>query len=100
MTVKYCPADSMIGDHFTKPLQGDLFKKFRSVIMNIDLCLPDCHLSWEQIDEFTPPNPQECVGEHKSLSEVEAQTKGLMTVEQPVEVTCVSIQGVLQLVVY
>ncbi len=45
-------------------------------------------------------NDNDSVGEHKSLSEVEAQTKGLMTVEQPVEVTFVSIKGVTQLAVY
>jgi Reverse transcriptase (RNA-dependent DNA polymerase)/Zinc knuckle len=38
MTVEYCPTDDMIGDYFTKPLQGRLFYKFRGKIMN---CEPD-----------------------------------------------------------
>jgi hypothetical protein len=33
--VEHCPATEMIGDFFTKPLQGALFVKFRSIIMNI-----------------------------------------------------------------
>ena len=33
--VKYCPTGNMVGDYFTKPLQGSLFKKFRDQIMNI-----------------------------------------------------------------
>ena len=33
--VEHCPATEMIGDFFTKPLQGSLFIKFRNIIMNI-----------------------------------------------------------------
>ena len=35
ITVEYCPTTEMIGDFFTKPLQGKLFIKFRNLIMNI-----------------------------------------------------------------
>ena len=31
--VKYCPTELMLADFFTKPLQGNLFRKFREVIM-------------------------------------------------------------------
>jgi len=31
--ISYCPMESMLVDFFTKPLQGTLFKIFRSVIM-------------------------------------------------------------------
>ena len=31
--VEYCPSYLMFADFFTKPLQGELFKKFRDVIM-------------------------------------------------------------------
>jgi hypothetical protein len=31
--VMYCPTEDMLADFFTKPLQGSLFEKFRSVIM-------------------------------------------------------------------
>ena len=30
VTIKCCPTDEMIGDYFTKPLQGGEFKKFRN----------------------------------------------------------------------
>ena len=33
LSVEYCPTDLMVADYFTKPLQGSLFKKFRSIIM-------------------------------------------------------------------
>jgi len=31
--IKYCPTEIMIADFFTKPLQGNLFRKFRDVIL-------------------------------------------------------------------
>ena len=31
--VEYCPTLQMLGDYFTKPLQGNLFNKLRDVIM-------------------------------------------------------------------
>ena len=33
--VKYCPMDDMIGDFFSKPLQGVKFKKMRNKILNM-----------------------------------------------------------------
>jgi hypothetical protein len=31
--VQYCPTEQMLADFFTKPLQGNLFRKFREVIL-------------------------------------------------------------------
>ena len=33
--IKYCPTTEMLGDYFTKPLQGGLFNKFCDRILNI-----------------------------------------------------------------
>ena len=33
LRVEYCPSSIMLADFFTKPLQGQLFKKFRDVIV-------------------------------------------------------------------
>ena len=41
LSVEYCPTEEMVGDFYTKPLQGKLFYKFRKLIMN----LQDSHLS-------------------------------------------------------
>ena len=35
VSIEYCPTDEMIGDYFTKPLQGRKFKKFRKLIMGL-----------------------------------------------------------------
>ena len=35
VTVAWCPADEMIGDFMTKPLQGALFTRFRDMIMGV-----------------------------------------------------------------
>ena len=34
LSVEYCPTGEMVGDYFTKPLQGQLFYKFRRLVMN------------------------------------------------------------------
>lgn len=65
MSIKYCPAPSMIADHFTKPLQGHLFRKFRSIVMNMSEEVPDADLAWER--DLPIPNPQECVGNQVTL---------------------------------
>ncbi len=33
LKVEYCPTGDMVGDYFTKPLQGDVFRKFKAAIM-------------------------------------------------------------------
>jgi hypothetical protein len=35
VSIEHCPTEDMIADYFTKPLQGQLFRKMRDVIMNI-----------------------------------------------------------------
>ena len=41
ITIEHCPTKKMIGDYFTKPLAGLLFKKFRNIIMgNVDGDMP------------------------------------------------------------
>ena len=35
VSVQYCPTGDMIGDLFPKTLQGDIFHKFRSLLINI-----------------------------------------------------------------
>ena len=35
MVIKHCSTTEILGDHFTKPLQNALFRKFRADIMNI-----------------------------------------------------------------
>jgi hypothetical protein len=33
LEIQYCPTDDMIGDYYTKPLQGGKFLKFRKLIL-------------------------------------------------------------------
>ena len=37
LKVVYCPANLMLADFFTKPLQGSIFKTFRNAIMGYDM---------------------------------------------------------------
>jgi hypothetical protein len=36
VSIEYCPTGEMLGDFFTKPLQGSQFRKFRNAILNCD----------------------------------------------------------------
>lgn len=36
LSVKFCPTEDMLGDFFTKPLQGAPFRKFRDQVLNIE----------------------------------------------------------------
>ena len=33
VTNRHCPAEEMLGDFFTKPVQGNLFRKFKDAIL-------------------------------------------------------------------
>jgi hypothetical protein len=48
--VQYCPTEYMLADFFTKPLQGNLFRKFREVIMG--------HKHTSSLSK-TPPSPSQ-----------------------------------------
>jgi len=71
LNIEYCPTEQMIGDFFTKPLQGWKFKKFRDLIMN---CTEEdiskkCNKTKIMVGPKTMTykdaliGPQECVGE-------------------------------------
>ena len=60
--VEYCPTGKMIADFFTKPLQGNLFRKFRHLV-----------LGYQHISEVNDESPksgespsQECIGNNIS----------------------------------
>jgi hypothetical protein len=36
VNIVYCPTEHMVGDFFTKPLQGSMFVVFRDKILGID----------------------------------------------------------------
>jgi hypothetical protein len=40
LTVEYCPTGEMLADMFTKPLQGSLFRCFRTAVMNLKAGCP------------------------------------------------------------
>ena len=72
--IEHCPTEEMLGDHFTKPLQGALFRKFRAEIMNIpyDLDMGEMGMDGKGLkkgitcklhNDTDPGIPQECVGD-------------------------------------
>jgi hypothetical protein len=47
ITIKHCPTGEMSADHFTKPLQGALFRKFRTEIQGIPEGINEAELGWD-----------------------------------------------------
>ena len=60
LRVAYCPTELMHADFFTKPLQGALFRKHVTVIMNLK---PDYFQETQETKSADPTGPQECVEE-------------------------------------
>jgi hypothetical protein len=48
ITVKHCPATEMLADHFTKPLQGTMFRKFRADIQGVPIDMCDADVGWDR----------------------------------------------------
>jgi hypothetical protein len=59
--IQHCPTGDMLADFFTKPLQGSLFRKFRSVLLGED------HTNILSLG-LSPPSPEERVGSKKTPS--------------------------------
>ena len=55
MEVRYCPTEQMLADFFTKPLQGNLFRRLKAVIMG--------HAHIDTLKLIPTGPPQERVGE-------------------------------------
>jgi hypothetical protein len=51
VTIEHCPTSTMLGDFFTKPLQGQQFRRMRDRIMNLDSSNPyhSCHSSHRSV---------------------------------------------------
>ena len=54
INVIYCPTSEMVGDFFTKPLQGSQFIKFRNAIMGVSHS--NC-IANEHVDETAAQKP-------------------------------------------
>jgi len=58
--ITYVPTKEMIGDFYTKPLQGYLFRKLRAHVMNLPLPSPPIS---DSTPDSSEPAVQECVGD-------------------------------------
>ena len=74
VVIGHCPTEEMLGDHFTNTLQGALFSKFRSEIMNIpdELDMGEMGMDGTGLkkgitcklhNNTYPGHPHECVGD-------------------------------------
>ena len=74
VVIEHCPTEKMLGDHFTNPLQGALFRKLRAEIMNIldDLDMGEMDMDGKSLkrgitckmhNDTDHRCPHECVGD-------------------------------------
>jgi hypothetical protein len=67
--VKYCPTEEMLADFFTKPLQGNLFRRLRAVVMGHK------HVDSLLMDKL--PATQERVGDSEEKGNCESRGIGV-----------------------
>lgn len=60
LTVEYYPTGEILGDFFTKPVQGSLFIKFRKHILNLE---------HDDLSAYSPGRSHECAGLNKVVPE-------------------------------
>ena len=74
LEIKYCPTEEMIADLLTKQLQEKLFRKFRSMIINVSPEMTDAETGSPPANmirtvEEAKNCPQECVGVRDNRTE-------------------------------
>ena len=77
LRVDYCPTEKMLADFFTKPLQGKLFRVFRSMLMNIQQTYFPQYFEYPIVyasittgyNGTVSGSMQECVGRHTKLTD-------------------------------
>ena len=65
--IMYCPTELMLADFFTKPLQGNMFRRFRKIIMGYE--------SIDTILAFTNPIKERVGDESESMIEYVIESK-------------------------
>ncbi len=78
----------MLADFFTKPLQGNLFRKLKAVVMG------QKHV--DTLKEIPPTTPQERVEESADLENIECEVGGQNAGERRTDAPLLSGPGVLQ----
>ena len=69
LKVKYCLTSNILANHFTKPLQGYAFRKFRADIKEVMQDTPNIDMGWDRLADTFTPSPQECVKRREGKTE-------------------------------
>jgi hypothetical protein len=67
ITIKHCPTNDMVADHFTKPVQGIQFRKLRSNIQGISEGMDDALMGWDRPSLKTKRVPNRIAQAHRSV---------------------------------
>ena len=98
IVVKHCPTGEILADHFTKPLQGTFFRKFRAEIQVIPATTIDEEICWDAPGPFnvvpettitatSKPSTQECVGEEQNY-DLQMDTSRITGVKKGLDNNC------------
>ena len=68
LSIEWCPTADMIADFMTKPLQGALFRKFRDIVLGIDVIKPGKAVSNKKSGDDVGKAKSKCVRATKSRS--------------------------------
>ena len=60
-TIEYCPTETMHGDFFTKPLQGQLFRTHRAMILGLSSVQDSQNMIEKTEEDVMDTDPQERV---------------------------------------
>ena len=75
INVRHCPTEQMLADFLTKPLQGNLFRKFQRVLLGYQ------HIDTLSKDTSISPSPEERVGKNEYLIKSDRKVSILDSVE-------------------
>ena len=75
MEIRYCPTEEMIAGFLTKPLQGELFRKFRAVLMG--------HVHLREALHRTDTCQERVEEKEKDLEKIKEMTKKIQMREVP-----------------
>ena len=85
LSIKFRPTEMMVTDFYTKPLQGKLFRLFRSIILNIDdRSVNDFYDQFDTVTKINATESQECVEKNspKLKSELKKEKLNIRDIEQ------------------
>ena len=69
-SIEYCPTEAMHGDFFTKPLQGQLFRAHRAMILGLSSVMDSRNMTEKTDQDVQDMKPQERVEPYTKMTDI------------------------------